>query len=61
MNELTLNELVAKIKAKMDLYWFIETIEVDFDTLIDALHEAGVIEENYQVLLEETEDYETDD
>lgn len=61
MNELTLNELVAKIKAKMDLYWFIETIEVDFEDLVDALHEAGVIEENYQVLLEETEDYETDD
>lgn len=61
MNELTLNELVAKIKAKMDLYWFIETIEVDFEDLVDALHEAGVIEANYQTLLEETEDYETDD
>ena len=61
MNELTLNELVAKIKAKMDLYWFIETIEVDFETLVDALYEAGIIEDNYTALLEETEDYETDD
>lgn len=56
MNELTLTELVEKIKAKMDIYWFIESIDVEFDELVDALVESGTIEQNYEKLLYEIDE-----
>lgn len=56
MNELTLTELVEKIKNKMDIYWFIESIDVEFDELVDALFESGTLEKNYERLLYEIDE-----
>lgn len=55
--ELTLSELIEKIKLKMDPYILLEVLDLEFEDLVDHLRDA--IEEKYEYLLEEIE--ETDD
>lgn len=52
--ELTLSELIEKIKLKMDPYLLLETLNLEWDELVDYLRDA--IEDNYEQLLEEIED-----
>ena len=52
--ELTLSELIEKIKLKMDPYLLLEVLDLEFEDLVDHLRDA--IEENYENLLEEIED-----
>ena len=54
--ELTLNELLEKIKLQMDPYILLEVLDLEFDELVDALRD--VIEENYEAFLEELDDEE---
>lgn len=53
-HELTLNELVEKIKLKMDPYILLEALDLEFEDLVDHLRDA--IEEKYEYLLEEIEE-----
>lgn len=55
-HELTLQELIEKIKLKMDPYLLLEALDLEFDELVDYLRDA--IEDNYETLLEEIEDEE---
>lgn len=55
-HELTLSELIEKIKLKMDPYLLLEALDLEFDELVDYLRDA--IEDNYETLLEEIEDEE---
>ena len=57
-HELTLNELIEKIKLKMDPYMLLEALDLEYDNLVDYLRDA--IEDNYEHLLEEIEDDEED-
>ena len=52
--ELTLSELIEKIKLKMDPYILLETLDLEWEELVDYLRDA--IEDNYEDLLEEIED-----
>ena len=52
--ELTLHELIEKIKLKMDPYILLEVLDLEFEELVEYLYDA--IEENYENLLEEIED-----
>lgn len=54
--ELTLSELIEKIKLKMDPYLLLETLDLEFDELVDALRDT--IEDNYEAFLEELDDEE---
>ena len=56
--ELTLSELIEKIKLKMDPYILLETLDLEWEELVDYLRDA--IEDNYEDLLEEIEDSEDD-
>ena len=51
MNELTLSELLEKIKLKMDPYMLLEALDLEFEELVYHLQDA--IEEHYEDLLEE--------
>lgn len=53
-HELTLSELIEKIKLKMDPYLLLEALDLEFDELVDYLRDA--IEDNYETLLEEIDD-----
>ena len=53
-HELTLSELIEKIKLKMDPYILLESLDLEFEELVDYLRDA--IEDNYESLLEEIED-----
>ena len=53
-HELTLNELIDRIKLKMDPYILLESLDLEFEELVDYLRDA--IEDNYESLLEEIED-----
>lgn len=53
-HELTLQELIEKIKLKMDPYILLESLDLEFEELVDYLRDA--IEDNYESLLEEIED-----
>ena len=52
--ELTLNELLEKIKLKMDPYLLLEVLDLEFEELVDHLRDA--IEEHYEDLLEEIDE-----
>ena len=55
-HELTLNELLEKIKLKMDPYVLLEALDLEWEDLVDHLRDA--IEDNYDNLLEEIDDEE---
>lgn len=52
--ELTLSELIAKIKLKLDPYLLLETLNLEFEELVDYLQDA--IEDNYEAFLEELDE-----
>lgn len=52
--ELTLSELIAKIKLKLDPYLLLETLNLEFEELVDALRDS--IEDNYEAFLEELDE-----
>lgn len=52
--ELTLNELLEKIKLKMDPYMLLEALDLEFEELVDHLRDA--IEDSYENLLEELDE-----
>ena len=52
--ELTLQELIEKIKLKMDPYILLEVLDLEFEDLVDHLRDA--IEDNYDQLLEELDE-----
>lgn len=54
--ELTLTELIEKIKLKMDPYVLLEALDLEWEDLVDHLRDA--IEDNYDNLLEEIDDEE---
>ena len=58
-HELTLQELIEKIKLKMDPYILLESLDLEFEDLVDYLRDA--IEDNYEQLLEEIDDEEDDE
>ena len=58
-HELTLQELIEKIKLKMDPYMLLEALDLEFEELVDYLRDA--IEDNYEQLLEEIDDEEDDE
>lgn len=58
-HELTLQELIEKIKLKMDPYMLLEALDLEFEELVDYLRDA--IEDNYENLLEEIDDEEDDE
>ena len=53
-HELTLQELIEKIKLKMDPYMLLEALDLEFEELVDYLRDA--IEDNYEQLLEEIDE-----
>lgn len=54
MHEMPLNELVEKIKLKMDPYLLLEALNLEWEDLVDYLRDA--VEDNYDRLIEEIED-----
>lgn len=52
--ELTLSELIEKIKQKMDPYVLLEALDLEWEELVDHLRDA--IEEQYENLLEEIDE-----
>ena len=56
--ELTLMELLEKIKLKMDPYTLLEALDLEFEELVDYLRDA--VEDNYENLLEEIDESEDD-
>lgn len=57
-HELTLQELIEKIKLKMDPYILLEVLDLEFEELVDHLRDA--IEDNYESLLEEIDEDDDD-
>lgn len=55
-NELTIEELLEKIKLHMDPYVLLEALDLEWEDLVDHLRDA--IEDNYDNLLEEIDDEE---
>lgn len=53
-HELTLQELIEKIKLKMDPYLLLEVLDLEFEDLVDHLRDA--IEDRYENLLEELDE-----
>ena len=53
-HELTLNELLEKIKLRLDPYLLLEILDLEFEELVEHLKDA--IEDNYEAFLEELED-----
>lgn len=53
-HELTLNELLEKIKLRLDPYLLLEILDLEFEELVEHLRDA--IEDNYEAFLEELED-----
>lgn len=56
MNELTLEELIEKIKLRMDPYWLLETLDLEFSELVDHLRDA--IEDDYDNIVGELDEEE---
>ena len=52
--ELTLTELIEKIKLKMDPYILLETLDLEWEELVEHLRDA--IEEQYDTFLEELDE-----
>ena len=52
--ELTLNELLEKIKLQMDPYILLEVLDLEFEELVEHLKDA--IEEQYDAFLEELDE-----
>ena len=53
-HELTLNELLEKIKLRLDPYLLLEILDLEFEELVEHLKDA--IGDNYEAFLEELED-----
>ena len=53
-HELTLNELLEKIKLRMDPYLLLEVLDLEFEELVEHLKDA--IEEQYDAFLEELDE-----
>lgn len=51
---LTLNELIEKIKLKMDPYILLEVLDLEFEELVDALRDQ--IEDSYDTFIEELDE-----
>lgn len=47
---MTLNELIEKIKLALDPYILLETLDLEFEELVDYLEDA--IEEQYDTFIE---------
>ena len=51
---LTLNELLEKIKLRMDPYILLEVLDLEFEELVEHLRDA--IEEQYDTFIEELDE-----
>ncbi len=51
--EITLDELLAAVKAQWDPWYLLEVLDLEWNELVDALEEK--IQEKYEVVLAELE------